>query len=748
MVGFAQPNQMWRGHFSYNHITELSQSENKLFVAAENALFTKNLATNVLSTTTTVDGLSGETISAMHHSAAFNKTFIGYQTGLMLIVNEADHTILNVVDILNKNIPSTIKKINHFSEYNGTLYISCDFGIVQYNIATLGFGDTYFIGTGVAEIVVTQTAVHGGFIYAATRDYGIKRAEVTNPNLIDANQWLQVANGNYAAVEAFSNELFALTTGGQLQRLNGSSFVFFNQFSEAAVDLRATENYLVATGPTRVSLYDSSLNMVTQFNYWQVEGFPTFTAATVIGNTIYIGTPASGVLTTEINNPTLQEYLLPDGPMRNTIFSINASAENIWAVYGGYSFFMTPIYNPFGFSKLTSEGWSHIKYDDFAPPETTIWNLVNITISPNNDNEIYLSSFYNGILKFENENLTTIYNATNSALEPVFATDAPTDNIRVDQTAFDSHGNLWAAVSNVKNALVVIRPDGSSDSFDVEDIVGDYFNSFYGPMVIDKNNTIWVGTYDHGLIAFNENGQIFKEIRADDTGNLPSDRVRSLAIDNRNQLWIGTDEGLRVLPSVDRFLSDAPLTTNDIIIEDDGLAQELLFETFVSDIVVDGSNNKWIGTFDSGVYLVSPNGQETKYHFTTDNSPLPSDAVVDIDINDVNGEVFIVTEKGMVSFKGISTKPSGNLSNVIVYPNPVRPEFVGTVKITGLIDNATIKITDIEGNLVYETVSEGGTIEWDTSAFGKYRVASGVYMIFISAEDASETKVKKVMIIR
>src|SRR5690606_22553913 len=196
--------------------------------------------------------------------------------------------------------------------------------------------------------------------------------------------------------------------------------------------------------------------------------------------------------------------------------------------------------------------------------------------------------------------------------------------------------------------------------------------------------------------------------------------------------------------SVDRFNNDGQLTANPIIIEEEGLAQELLYEQFITDIVVDGANNKWIGTSDSGVYMVSPNGQETKYHFTVDNSPLPSNVITDIDINGASGEVFIATEKGMVSFKGISTKPNDNLSNVIVYPNPVRPEFFGTVKIGGLIDKATIKITDIEGNLVYEVVSEGGTIEWDTTAFGKYRVASGVYMIFISAEDGSETKVKKV----
>ena len=203
-----------------------------------------------------------------------------------------------------------------------------------------------------------------------------------------------------------------------------------------------------------------------------------------------------------------------------------------------------------------------------------------------------------------------------------------------------------------------------------------------------------------------------------------------------------------MLSSVDRFSTDVQLTSNPIIILEDGLAQELLYEQFITDIVVDGANNKWVGTADSGVFQFSPDGQQTLNRFTSSNSPLPSNGINDIDINPTTGEVFFATDKGMVSYKGTATDASSDLSNVLVYPNPVRPEFEGTVKINGLLNKCIVKITDIEGNLVYEEISEGGTIEWDTKAFGKYKVASGVYMIFISAQDGLETKVKKVMIIR
>lgn len=206
--------------------------------------------------------------------------------------------------------------------------------------------------------------------------------------------------------------------------------------------------------------------------------------------------------------------------------------------------------------------------------------------------------------------------------------------------------------------------------------------------------------------------------------------------------------GLRILPSIDRFLTETQPRVNPVIIIDDGLPQELLYRQTVKKIKINGADQKWLGTLGAGAFLVSSNGQETIHHFTKENSPLPSNNILDIEINEISGEVFFATDKGMVSFKGSATAPSGSLKDVYVYPNPVRPEYIGTVKIAGLTDEANVKITDIEGNLVYEFKSQGGTIEWDTTAFGKYKVASGVYMVFISTKDGSDTAIKKIMVIR
>jgi ligand-binding sensor domain-containing protein len=745
-LGFSQQNQLWEGYFSYNEIKDLTNSQVKIFAASENALFSKDLNTNNIKTTNTIDGLSGQTITAIYHSSTFNKTVIGYENGLMIIINEADGVMLNVVDIINKAIPSNIKKINHFTENDGVLYISCDFGIVQYKLATLEFGDTYFIGPAGQEIKVFQTTVFNNEIYAVTQYDGIRKASISNPNLIDFAQWQLFDGGYWNGITTFNNQIVGSNLNNRIYKHNGVSFDEIANIGQLVADIRATADGLIVTSLNRVYIYNQSFGQIAQVQNTQVTEIPvTFSCATIIGGVIYIGTYENGIVSSTLSNPTAFEFIMPNGPSKNNIFAIQTTTNDLWAVYGDYDIFYNPYpLDQYGISKYTETGWLNIPYSEVLGAVS----MVRIAVNPNDETQVYASSFHKGILKIENDVPALLMDQTNSGLETL-TFDGPAISVRINGLVFDKSGNLWVANTKVKNGLKVLRTNGQWQSYNMENILDDYIPSNLGKLVIDKNGTKWMATYLDGVVAFNENANIFKKITfGEDVGNLPSKDVRALAIDNRGQVWIGTNKGLRMLSSIGSYNSENQMKANPIIILEDEVPQELMYEQFITDIVVDGSNRKWIGTADSGVFLFSSDGQETIYQFTKDNSPLPSNVINDIDINGVTGEVFFATDKGMVSFKGTSTKPSDNLQDVYVYPNPVRPEFTGTVKISGLISSANVKITDIEGNLVYETTSIGGTIEWDTTAFGKYKVASGVYMIFIAAEDASETTVKKVMIIR
>ena len=154
---------------------------------------------------------------------------------------------------------------------------------------------------------------------------------------------------------------------------------------------------------------------------------------------------------------------------------------------------------------------------------------------------------------------------------------------------------------------------------------------------------------------------------------MPSSYVKSIAVDNNNHLWIGTVQGLRVLYNTSNFFDASVVTTQKIVILEDGIPRELLEQQYITDIEVDGANNKWVGTIGSGVFYFSPNGQQTIYHFTKENSPLPSNNINDISVNSVNGKVYFATDRGLVSFNTGSSSSSENFSNVFV------SQYVGQV---------------------------------------------------------------------
>ncbi|MFH6961299.1 T9SS type A sorting domain-containing protein [Flavobacterium plurextorum] len=744
--GFAQSQLSWQGYFSFNEIKDISESPNTVFAASENALFFKNTTSNLLKTKTTVDGLSGQTISAVYHSEAFKKTIIGYENGLMIIINETDGSITKKVDIINKQLPSNIKKINHIMEHNGLLYISCDFGIVQFNLTALQFGDTYFIGDNGAEISVKQTTFFNGFIFAATSS-GIRKADITNANLNDFSQWTVVNTGDWSSVEALDSELIAINASGNIHRYNSINFIGFLQLPQPSSDMRTVNSNLFITTPNAVYIYNNQMVLNRQISNTQVlDNSLVFTCASAVGDLLYIGTKDKGLVTSSLSSAGAFVNSTPAGPFRNNIFSLDVTPNVLWAVYGDYDTYYNPYdLDSYGISKYASSAWLNIPYSEVYDAKS----ITRIIVNPRNEKQVYASSFFSGLLRVENDIPNFLYNEKNSGLESITYEGPNYKDVRINGTAFDKTGNLWVTNSRIKNGLKVLKANGQWQSYATSSILNNAETTSYANIVIDRNNTKWISTSNEGVIAFNESTNTFKKMTFGvDAGNLPAPDVRSVVIDTKNQLWIGTTKGLRVLSNVGSFQSDSQLKANPIIIMEDNLAQELMYEQFITSIAVDGSNNKWIGTADSGIFMVSPNGQETKYHFTINNSPMPSNMVNDIKINSTTGEVFIATNKGMISFKGVATGANDDLSNVYVYPNPVRPTYSGTVKVAGLLDKANIKITDIEGNLVFETTSEGGTIEWDTTAFGKYKVASGVYMVFISAQDGGETKVKKVMIIR
>ncbi|WP_347923482.1 two-component regulator propeller domain-containing protein [Pontimicrobium sp. SW4] len=758
---------LWEGHFSYLNIKDVVASQEKIYAASENAIFSYDLITQELETISTVTGLSGELISTIHYSENYNLLIIGYENGLMEVFNESTEEMTTVVDILDKNtIPPNNKRINHFRELDEYIFISADFGISVFDLSRLEFGDTYYIGNGGSQIQVNQSTIFNGYIYAACEGGGgIKRGLLSSPNLIDFQEWEQISTSNFNGIETVLNKLYCTSTNSRIYEINGTTLNQLAVYPRQPLDIKSSNNQLVITTQDNVYIYDSDFNLLVNPTL-TIEFDTTFTSSTVTQEGIYIGSNGFGVLRTiEADVATFLE-IHPDGPLRNDVFSITSGFGNVWISYGDYTKFYNP--SPFkneGVSQLFDDKWNNISYENVFG----LRNLNAISINPLNPQQVFVSSFHDGMLEINDGMATQRLDETNSGLESLVLPSTPNyKSIRVSGTTFDDNGVLWSLTGLVEKPLKSYDPNSNLwRSFDFTELIPNALTDNIGfkELLLAPSGDIFIASFSYGVIGFKENGGnfIFRNVDKEN-GNLPEKSVRAIALDKGGQLWIGTDIGLRVLYNVSGFFNDENLTTDEIVILDNGIPKELLQDQFISDIKVDGSNNKWVATIGAGLYYFSPDGQQTIYHFTKDNSPLPSNNVNDVSIDDVNGVIYIGTDKGLMSFKSGGSSPTEELVDAYVYPNPVRPEFNITtekVKIKDITDNVNIKITDIEGNLVAEAQSransryrgynleiDGGTAYWNGKNMANNTVASGVYLVMISDMGSLETKVLKLMIIR
>ncbi len=731
----------WLGLFSYNNIVDLAEGPDQIYAAAQNAYFEYDLTTNDLTTTSSVQGLSGEDISSIHYSEAFELTLLGYANGLVEVIHD-DGRILTVVDIFDKpTIPPDEKRINHFYEFEDIVYISSDFGISEYDLSLLQFGDTFFIGPGGGRLRITQLTVHDGFIYATSND-GLKQAIQANDNLIDFNQWNTAIGAAGRGVVSFAGNLYVARFGGNISIFDGTSPTTLETLTPASgiIDFKANEQYLIATTSSEVHIYNTDFVKVALID--TVDDFALDVRAAIAKDDVaFLGTRDFGVLSVPFGS-NMATQILPDGPLRNSSFAIDAAPGQLWTVFGDITVSFNPFpLSRFGLSHLVNNAWTSFSYDEISQAN----DLVNVTINPRDTSQVYMSSYNQGLLRFNAGLPETLLNNTNSALE---STSPEATDVRIYGADFDREDNLWFVQSRVSDGLK--RLSGTSiTSFNLDPILPDG-DLALTELKISREGFVFFGSAQNGVIAFNPNSGAFKRIAEGvGSGNLPFNDVRALSFDNNNRLWIGTTQGLRVFFNVGGiFQEGASIDSNQIIILEDGVPQELLFDQPITDIQTDGSNNKWVATATSGVFYFSANGQETLLQFTKDNSPLPSNNVQDIAIDPQSGRVYFATVNGLVAFNGTATAPRDDLEGLYAFPNPVRPEYMGPVTIDGLTADANVKITDLEGNLVYEERSEGGSIQWDTTAFGKYKVRSGVYFILATTKDGLETKIGKIMIVR
>ena len=386
---------------------------------------------------------------------------------------------------------------------------------------------------------------------------------------------------------------------------------------------------------------------------------------------------------------------------------------------------------------------------------------MSIDEDPTEPGHYFAGSFGYGVYEFRNGKFVKHYNHENSELKSAVSGRYDYAYVRVPTVKFDNEGNLWCINSDVKDIVKVLKKDGTWISVNYKEI--EYWATTVKPY-IDSRGWLWITAIqgNPGLFCAKINNTPFDT--SDDTTRKWLNKFTNqdgisydiyqlfdIAEDNNGDIWVGTNIGVFVIDDPEKFFNDGVFKQIKIARNDGtGLADYFMSGVYIKDIEIDGANRKWIGTNNNGIYLVSADGQETIHHFTTENSPLPSDCIESIAINNTTGEVFIGTDKGIASYMSDATTPSEELDkkNVHVYPNPVRADYSGNISIIGLTHDCNVKIVDAAGYLMNEGYSNGGQYTWNGRNMRGEKVASGVYYVLTYDSNGKEGVATKILITR
>ena len=749
----------WEDFYSYNNVKDFIKVDAIIYALSDNAVFTYNTDSKEINKISSVQGLSGETTTAIHYSAGNKRLVIGYENGLIEVIEE-DGSITISSDIINFS-QSGEKSINHISEFNNKLYLSTPFAVVVYDIKKLEFGDTYFIGENSASIKINATTIYNDSLYAATEN-GIFAAEISSDLLIDSNLWDSYFSGrNFSKIIVFNEDLL-VTEGTKLYLFNGMNLVEPISFTQPIVDVKSSSSHVAITLSTAAIMLNLEMEEVFEFSPNSEFNF-TLNTSFFEENTVFLGTKETGILTAVKESPNTYSEIHPEGPLSNDVFSITAQNNKLWVVYGGYNGTFTPMNIRKGYSYFNGESWLNEHFNENLPND-----LVHVTIDPKNENRVYMSALgvsndvstkpTGGLLVVEDTVLVETYNHLNSSFSPIVVS-LPAINIRVSGSVFDRSGALWATNYETAEELVKFSASGQWSSISLKSVQS---NAAAGltEIVVDRNNSIWIGSRGNGVYVYNENGDRKKAlITAPNSGNLPDLNVRTIAIDANNRVWIGTQSGLVVYGNASGVFDDKTPNASSIVINGDenGFGERLLGDQTINSIAIDGADNKWFGTDKGGALYTNPSGQTTLANFSKQNSPLPSNRILKIKSDERSGKVYFATTKGIVAYNSKVAPFGENLGAVYAYPNPaLKSHEIITIdgrNGTHLPKGTNVKIIDIAGNLVYETnvvegqQLKGGKVVWDKRNLAGKKVASGIYIVLLSNDDASETSVTKIAIV-
>ncbi len=746
----------WRPELSYNKGLDVADAEEKVYAIANGNLFSYSKSDNSIERLSKVNGWSDIGVSAINYSKDRKVLVVAYANSNLDLLEK--DVVVNISDIKSKQILGD-KSVNNIFFDGDFAYLACGFGIIKLNIVKKEIADTYYIGTNGAAVNVRDVLTDGNYVFAATDD-GIYRASKNNTFLSDFNQWTRFFNDStFNTMALFNgnivvNKYSSIYNNDKIYTFDPATpilipLVLQNYTSNTCHNIRAFNSKLVVTFDEFIDVYDASFASVVHiYDYFQADlpGFAPLKCVLDTEGKEWIADRKSALM--KGDGPFLFERFAPEGPNTNSVTAISVENGNLWVAPGSKDAAWGNLFNIDGVSGFYNGSWTNVTNKTSVAIDT-LFDIITVLADPNDPKRCFAGSWSNGLIEIKEGKVSAVYNEKNSTLRqrPEFRW------IGVGGLDFDKGGTVWFTNSYTKNALQALDINGNFTAFDCgselnNTLVGNVVATSSGPkwMMLPNGNGVLV--YDDNSTLDDPSDDKIKKLNfTAGSGGIVGSDVSAMAEDADGQMWIGTDKGISVFYSPIAVFGTGSFDAQQIKLEQDGYVQNLLETELVTAIAVDGANRKWIGTQNSGVYFMSDDGTQQLAHYTAANSPLFSDEIRSIAINGKNGQVYFATANGIVSYKSTATDGADKFvkEEVFAYPNPVRPDYTGTIAIKGLTKNADVKITDISGTLIFQTKALGGQAIWNGRDTKGTKAQSGVYTIFCASEDGSKTIISKLL---
>jgi hypothetical protein len=735
------PIGTWRNHIAYGRAQLVHKVENEIFCITENGLFIYTPEDNGIQILSKIIGLSDVSVSAINNQAETNLIILGYDNGNIDLIK--DREIFNITDIKNVDI-SYGKKILDIEIYDNLVYFIMEFGVVVYNKEQNAIKETWQNLSNSGDFLkIIKGSVLRDTLFLATEQGVIAGDLDPGNNLLDYRNWrrYQIDEGLPQEltrdIESYKENLYSLINEHTIYRYeNGYWNQEFEQLDGTIFSLKSSTGSLTFTLSDRVYYLseNQSLEEITD------ERFLSLRNAIFSDGDLYAADFINGLVHIRSGS---SEVIRPSGPFSNDVYKIYNYGENMLAVPKGFDDQYQPLRNTDGFYFFSSGHWSNFNNSGgFGyEPLPDVKDIVDIAYNEIHNN-IYFASFGYGLLEWDLGSNFRIYNEQDPKVT-LINSNPPEPFTLIPAIDVDNSGRIWMSNYNTNLPLQNFDYPESWTGYGITSTGSSNIIDF----IVASDNTKWMVVHPDfggGIIVYEEeNGEIRRLTSQAGSGSLPDNEVTAIIEDLEGQIWIGTTDGVAYFPFPFLVFDDPEFEAIRPVYENNFLFKN----EKITCLEIDGGNRKWIGT-GKGAWHFSMDGTELITNFDMSNSPILSERIIDIEINQVSGEVFFGTDKGMISFRGDAVTASEKHSNVKIFPNPVTPNFNGLVGIEGLPQNSIVKITDIVGNLIYETRSEGGIATWNVVDYEGKRPNTGIYLVFSSTDDGSDTFVGKLAIVR